>query len=353
MPELTLDVYDGEAFRPVTLTGWVNQHVPFQPTFLSSLGLFQASGGVYTTDVAFDDENGSLRLIKTTPRGSAPEQSQGAKGQTRKVPTVRLAREAVITADQVAGVRVLGSTMLQSAQRLVNQRIEGPLGLKAELSYTFEHMQLGAVDGAVYDADNSTVIWDYFSIYGVSRPSSVALPIKPTATLDTPLKKALTALKRSMVAEINGLVTSGARIVILCGDTFFDDVDNCPEVVAARKIQATGNSNAPTIIADNKAYSSFVYGDCVFVNYRGSEDAKVAVPADGGRAFFMGVPGLFQSFFAPADTWDFVNTEGLPSYLLQRRERQTESSRAFELQSNPLFMNMRPKHTRRLTINAS
>lgn len=353
MNTLTFDIYDGDAFRPTTLTDWVNRFVPFQPTFLSSLGLFQASGGVYTTDVAFDDENGTLTLIKTSPRGSAPEQSQGTKGRTFKVPTVRLAREAVITADQVAGVRVLGSTVLQSAQRVINSRIEGPTGLKAALSYTFEHMQLGAVDGIVYDADNSTVLWDYFSFYGVSRPASVALPIKPTATLDTPLKKALTALKRSMVSELNGLSTTGARIIILCGDTFFDDIDNCPEVVAARKIQATGNSNAPAIIADNKAYSSFVYGDCIFVNYRGSEDSKVAVPTDGGRAFFLGVPGLFPTFFAPADTMDFIGTEGLPSYLLQRRERQTESSRAFELQSNPLFMNMRPKHVRRLTINAA
>lgn len=353
MPELTLDVFDGEAFRPITLTNWVNETVPFQPNFLTSLGLFQSSGGVYTTDVAFDDVSGALSLIAASPRGSAPSQSQGPKGRTIKVPTVRLAREAVITADQVAGVRVMGSTALQSAQRLVYSRVEGPLGLKANLGYTFEYHQLGAIDGIAYDADGATELWNYFSIYGVARPAAIALPLAAGAgTTTAPLKTALTALKREMVKELNGLVLSGARIVILCGDNFFDKIDGCAEVVEARKVQATGNSNAPAVIADNKAFSSLVYGDCVFVNYRGSEDGKVGVATDEGRAFMMGVPGLFQSFFAPADTWDFVNTEGLPSYLIQRRERQTESARVFEVQSNPLHMNMRPKHARRLTIAA-
>jgi hypothetical protein len=65
--------------------------------------------------------------------------------------------------------------------------------------------------------------------------------------------------------------------------------------------------------------------------------------------FMTGVPGLFPVFYAPADTWDFVNTEGLPSYMLQRIERQTSSQRTFEVQANPLPMCMRPLHLLTLT----
>lgn len=356
MPQLSLDVFDGEAFKALTLTEWVNENVPFQPTFLSSLGL-SAAEGVFTTDVAFEDVAGRLSLIATSPRGSAPGQIAPQKGNLRKVPTVRLAQEAQITADECRNVVVPSTMLLASGQRLLYKKIEGPSGIKANLSYTMENMLLGAVDGQVIDADGTSVVWDYFSIYGVSRPAAIALPLVASSyTTTTPLKTALQGLKRAMVKEMNGMVLAGARIVILCGDNFFDKVDGCAEVAESRKLAATGNTNAPKIISENLVYSSFVYGDCVFVNYRGSDDGAVAVDADEGLAFFMGVPGLFRTFFAPSDVFQSDGLEGtgegLPSYIIQRRERQGESFRNFEVQSNPLVMNMRPKSSRRLSIAA-
>jgi hypothetical protein len=350
MPELTLDLFNSDAFRSITLTGWVNERVPFQPTFLSSLGLVAAEG-VYTTDVAFDEVNGVLRLISSSPRGSAPSQSQNPKGKTRMLSTTRLAREAVITADQIAKVRQLGTaTALETLERVVQKRIEGPVGLKAELAYTKEYMYLGMIDGIVYDADGSTVLWDCFDTFGVSRPDSVALPVVQTGELKTPLKKKLNELRRLVVKELGGMSLAGASFMVLCGDSFYDAVENAPERVDLLKVGATGNSNAAAQIAKNGAYSSFTYGDFTFVNYRGSDDGEVGIPDAGGRVVPVGVPGLFQEFNAPADTLDFVNTEGLPSYLLQRRERQLESSRAFEVQANPLAVCMRPKALRRLTL---
>lgn len=349
MPDLTLDIFNGDAFGAASMTNYVNMNIPFVPGFLGSLGLFPGQG-VYTTTVAFDDENGNLSLIQSSPRGSAPSQSQGTKGKLRHINTVRLSREAVITADQVAGVRVLGtSNELQTAERLVWKRVEGPTGLKAELGYTHEHMYLGAIDGQVYDADGETVLWDYFSFYGVNRPNAVNFAFSTTTAesaiiTDTCMKK-----KRLMVKALNGFPLAGAMIVNLCGDNFFDAFYNSKEVVATRRTAGQGNMEAPKIISENKAYSSIRYADEIWVNYRGDDAGKVAVPTDEGRSFMMGVPGLFSTYFAPADTWEFVNTEGLPSYVFQRPERQTSSQRAFEIQSNPLPMCLRPLHMRRLT----
>lgn len=350
MPELTMNIFDGDAFSNATMTAYVNQNVPFVPGFLGSLGLFTGEG-VYTRLVQFDDEDGSLSLIASSPPGSAPEQSVNTKGTMRALSTVRLAREAVISAEQVASVRQLGSaSQIQTAERLVYKRIEGPVGLKAALSFTLEHMYIGATDGTVYDADGVTELWNYFTHYGVSRPSAIDFTFS-TMTADGGVFKAkCMELKRSVVSALNGFaVPAGARIVVLCGDNFYDAASTNKEIVAARKAGGTGRTDAVKIISENGAYSSFEYGEITFVNYRGSADGAVAIGTDVARAFMMGVPGLFRTFFSPADTWDLVNTEGLPSYLIQRRERQTESSRAFEIQSNPLAMCMRPLSLRRLT----
>jgi len=349
MAELTLDIFNGDAFSNASMTKYVNENIPYVPGFLGSLGIAPGEG-VYTPTVAFDEENGDIRLISTSPRGSAPSQSQNRKGKTRHLNTVRLAREASITADQVSGVRVLGTTnQLQTAERLVYKRVEGPTGLKAELGYTMEHMLLGLIDGIVYDADNTTELYDFFTHFEVARPAAVDFAFSTATAEGGSLLKTAMGLKRSVTKELNGFMLAGASMVALCGDNFFDDAWTNKEVVAARKIGGTGNLQAPEIIAENKAFSSFRYADITWVNYRGSDDSKVAVPTDEARLFPLGVPGLFGTFFAPADTWDFVNTEGLPSYIIQRRERQTESARVFEVQANPLPMCRRPRALRRLS----
>lgn len=349
MAELTLDIFNGDAFSNASLSAYVNNNVPFRPGLLGSMGIFTGEG-VYTPTVGFDDEDGVLSLIATSPRGSAPSQSINRKGTTRYLKAVRLAREAAITADQVSGVRVLGTaTQLQTAERIVQKRVEGPVGLKAELSYTMENMYLGAIDGQVYDSDGTSLLWDYFSTYGVSRPTAVNFAFSSATAGGGTIGKAATGLKRSMIKALNGFPLAGAEITVFCGDNFFDAARYNAEVLDAIKTGVFGNPDAVNQIGANTAYASFRYAGINWINYRGSDDGAVGISTDVARAFMTGVPGLFQTFFAPADTWDFVNTEGLPSYLIQRRERQTESARVFELQSNPLPLCLRPKSLYRLT----
>ena len=350
MSDITLDIFDGDAFKNATLSSWVNINAPFVPGLLGSMpSMFQAEG-VNTTDVLFDEENGSLKMIPSSPRGAAPASSINSKGTARKVPTVRLAQEAPLLADQVANVRVIGEVgVLKTAQDLVYSRIQGPFGLKQGMSLTLEHIYLGAIDGQVYDSDGATLLWDFFQIYGVSRPAAVNIPYSTTTTDGAVVATALTAAKRASVRAMNGMMLGASIPVLLCGDNYYDAAWGCKEVVNARKTGALGNKDALAQISNNNAFDSFIFNKVAFVNYRGTDDGTVGIPTDEARFFYAGVPGLFATFFAPADTWEFINTKGLPSYLIQRRERQTESQRTFELQSNPLAICTRPKHVQRFT----
>ncbi|ASG21406.1 major capsid protein [Nitrospirillum viridazoti] len=349
MSAISMDIFNGDAFKGVTMTKHVNENIPYVPGFLGGLGLFPAEG-INTIDAMFDEEGGQLTLIPASPRGSPPSQDQNSKAKRRSLPTVRLAREAVITADELAGVLVPGTTdQLETVERRVYKRVEGPLGLRAQLSYTMEHLYLGAIDGQVIDADGATVLYDFFDFYNVARPDTQTIQFG-TFTGDGGLfSTAMRKLKRQIIKELNGFVLAGAYPIALCGDDFFDAAVDNQEVVKSRQVGNVGNAKAPTALSEAAgAYSTYDYGGILWVNYRGSDDGKVSIPQDEARVFMHGVPGLFQCYFGYADTLEFVNTEGLPVYMLQNEERQTSRARVFEVQSNPLPACLRPKSLLRL-----
>lgn len=349
---LSPNVFSNDAFSTASLTSWVNENVPFVPGLIGSLPSMFLGQGVYSPDVMFDEVNGTLSLIQSSPRGAPPQQSVNEKGKMRSLSTVRLALEATIKADELAKVRVPGtSDQVNSALRLVQRRIEGPTGIKASHALTKEHMYVGAINGQVYDADGTTLLWDYFNAYGVGRPAAVNVAFGGLTADGGDFAKALEGAKRTMTKALNGLSLATAMPVCLCGDNYYDAARYNKEAVAARKTGALGKGadEATRQITSSKAYGSFVYGDIIFINYRGSDDGKVSIPTDEGRLFMTGVPGLFNEYFAPADTMEWVNTEGLPSYVLRREERQTSSQWAWEVQSNPLPICMRPLHLLQMT----
>ena len=350
MPDMILDVFDGDAFRNVTLTQRVNETVPFAPGLITQMGLFTGEG-IVTLDVAFDEIAGNLRLISTTPRGAPPSQQAHQKGKTRVLRAVHLEREATINADELLAARAYGQVTAQTAAMLVNRRIEGPVGLKTELAYTWEHMYLGAVDGQVYDADNATILYDFFQEFGVVRPGYVTIALSTSTDKTGFIRAFAMALRRTMVKALEGFPLGTAKPVVLCGDNFFDALVTSQEFLAVERTGAFGNSDATEVLGLDIAYSSFQYAGISWINYRGSDDSIVSVPTAEGRAFMTGVPGLFQSFFAPADTFETVSEIGLPMYLLQRPEKQTSSRRVFDLQSNPLPACLRPLHLRRINFS--
>jgi hypothetical protein len=350
MVDSILDVFAGDAFTNISLTSFVNRTPPYMPGFLSGLpGLFTGEG-IFTLDVAFDEIGGALRLLSTTARGGPPSQAAHTKGAVRPLRAKHLARETEINADEVFGTRLLGSLTAATAETLLAQRIEGATGLKAEMALTMEHFYMGAIDGVVYDGDNSTVLWDYFAWFGVVRPTAVAIAFSTEpATSSTIVYQAATTLRRTMTLALNGMALGAAKPVVLCGDTFFDKLVMSKEIAAARAAGAFSSPNALSIIAPDLVYASFTYGGVTWVNYRGSDDSVVSVPTGEGRAFMLGVPGLFQTYFAPADTFETISNVGLPYFMLQRPERQTSSRRVFEIQSNPLVAVLRPRSLIRLT----
>ncbi|MCK8786738.1 major capsid protein [Roseomonas sp. NAR14] len=315
---------------------------------LSSRGIAPAEG-ITTLDAAFEEATGSIRLLSSSPRGSTPSQLVRPQGAIRKLPSYHFSREFEVTADELLAALRPGTGQPETLESLINDRLEGPWGILTEWALTLEHLLLGAIDGVVYDADNATILYDFFGWTGTTRPAPVTIPFS-TSTSDTAVivQRAL-GLKRQVVRALNGLPTSKAMITVLCGDNFFDDFWTCREVVHARKFDALGSQDIAKAISESTPYSAFSYAGILWVNYRGTDDnATVAVPTDEARLFVEGVPGLFQTYYAPADSMEAVQAPGEQLYVLRRPERQTSKQVVLEVQSNPLIACIRPQSLRRL-----
>jgi hypothetical protein len=114
-----------------------------------------------------------------------------------------------------------------------------------------------------------------------------------------------------LVAEnMGGIPYTG--VVALCGDTFYDDLINNPEVVRTYL-----NQQEASQLRGNAAYEFFDFGGIRWENYRGAVGGTSFINTDKCHIFPVGVPGLWRTVYAPADYVETVNTIGLPRYARQ------------------------------------
>ncbi|WP_299377288.1 major capsid protein [uncultured Kiloniella sp.] len=332
----SFDVFEGSAFNMISLTSAIN-HTEHAPSRLRSSGLFRPRG-VNTTKIAIEEKHGSLSLIQTSERGTPPSESANKRRNIKDFRTVHLSRNARLVADEVAGIRAFGSqSELESVMAVYKEREEEKI---MEMDLTIERLMLGAISGKILDADD-TVIYNLFDEFRVNSPANISFAFSGITQANADngvINKVCLDIKRQLKKALHGMPTGGMRIKALCGDNFFDAL-----VHNAETMQPYKNWQAAEVLKDrNLAYSTFRYGGITFENYEGTDDGKVAIGTDECRIYVEGVPGLFDIYFAPADTMNFVNTKGLPMYSLPYRDPRDKFWEA-EIQSNPLPICTRPK----------
>lgn len=343
------NVFTGDAFSVLTLTTQVN-NVPFSPHFLGTLGLF-TTDGVRTTDIAVAQRNGTLSVVGTSSRGAPPGEVMHSKRDMRKATVSHIALEAEVNADEVQNALgdalLTGAPQLQVAEGLIQDRLNGPFGLRARIELTHEYHRLGGIKGVVVDADGST-LYDWFSFFGLAALADHNTNFGTLTAGGAEFEVECAGLKRDMLHELEGMPAAFTVPVVLCGDNYFDQVYSNAEVKDARKTRDFGTAS-PDVFTLNKAFATVQYGGINFVNYRGTKDGTVGIATDEGRLFPMGVPGLFQMLFGPPDIMGQTNMKGLPVHAFMPPERQTSRRVVVEAQSNPITLCVRPRSLRRLT----
>lgn len=331
---MLLDVFKGDAFNLMSLVATINK-IPYVPTRLGKMGLFQDEG-VSTLTVAIESQNGVLTLVPTAARGSSGAVKGVERRNIKDFRPVHLPQRVSIMADEVQGLRAFGK---ETEEELAMARLTAKMAVaRRDLDVTHEWQRMGALKGQVLDADGTSVIYDYFNEFGVTKQTQAwALTTDATKVLQL-----CVALSRMIEDKLGGTMHTG--ITVLCSAEFFDKLTGHPAVVAAFE---RANSGA---FLRSDVRDGFEFGKIWWEEYRGAVGATRFIAANKAYAIPTGVSGLFKSFYAPAPYMETVNTIGLPFYAKQK-SLDYDTGLEVQVQSNPLHMCTRPDAIVELTAS--
>jgi hypothetical protein len=331
-----LDIFNSNAFSTLSLTDAINK-VKYVPGRVSSMGLFQESS-VSTTSIAIEEKNGVLSLISPTGRGGPGVTVDRGRRTLRSVSIPHFQIDDAIMAEMVQGVRAFGS----------ETQVETVMGKVAEqsaihvqsLAATQEYSRLGAVKGLVTYADGSSLnLFDFFEVSAVAERDWDLDNGSPAGGI---LRKTCADVYRQMASILEGIPFSG--ITALCGDAFFDALIQHTEVRATYLASQEASELRRGYVGNGQQgiYAAFEFGGIVWENYRGSVDGTNFIDTDKCHMFPTGVPGLFRTYYAPADYMETVNTMGRRLYE-KMFPMPNDKGMNMEVQMNALEFCTRPR----------
>lgn len=325
----TLDIFNNDAFSVSRLTQLIID-IPRVPTQLGDERLFTESG-LTTTTMMIERTGSGLNLVPSAPRGGVGQTVGRDRRKMIPIAATHLPQRDTIMADEVQGVRAAGTEAeVESITALVTRQ---GARMKSNLDLTLEYHRVGALKGLVMDANGVDVIYDLYSIFGMTR-DTMGFNIN-TANSAVDLKQKCIDLKRKIQTKLGG--RSFRRVRVKCSESWFD------KFVGHDKMKAAFDSfQGNSFLRTDQSTSDFEIYGVVFQVYAGGTSGGDFIPADRAYAYPEGVPGMFQTHYAPGDYMSTVNTMGVPYYMSQERMKHDKGVE-LESQSNPITINTLPE----------
>jgi len=316
----TVDVFNSDPFKMSSMTDSMNK-LPYKPGLLGSMGLFKESG-IRTTSIIVEEHRGKLALIPTAARGARTNMHQSQKRTARSFLVPHVPLDDAIDADDVTDIRTFGSeTELETIADTVNEKLQE---MRDSHEVTHEHMRVGAIQGSVKDADGSTVLFNWFTEFGVTE---TVIDMNLVVSTEKVRLKCL-EVQRKMLEACGSIPFTG--IAGFCGKTFFTELIDHDDVRTAYERQNNGER-----FRDDPR-GMFEFAGIKFVEYPGKMGSVDFIPTGTCRFVPLGT-NLFKGYFAPANFNETVGTKGKAIYAKQAPKK---FDMGFDLhtQSNPIFV---------------
>jgi Phage major capsid protein E len=328
---LTMNVFKQDAFSAISLTEAVRKTQTI-PGLIGAMKLFTPTP-VRTRTIAIEMKSNQLNIIQTSEAGAPRTRRSNDNASIIDLRTRRIEESSMITAESLQGIREFGSeTELVQLQKEIARRQQG---VADDLAATKERLYLSCINGTLLDADDST-IYNYYTTFNIAPPTEVGF----NWSARTAVKQFVAAnVIRPIVRAVGGAAPTGMRIIALCGDDFFDLMQENAEY----KARYLNTENASKLV-ESTVFQSIEAWGVTWINYRGTDDnSKVAIAATKARFFPMGVRGLFQEAFSPAPSFPLVNTLGQEWYSRIVVDRDREEWADVEMESHRLPICTRPE----------
>jgi len=320
-----LDIFKSDAFGLASLTDAINR-MPYKPARIGEMGIFE-SQGVTTRAIMVEENNGVLSLLPTKRPGEPATQARAGKRTMRSFTVPHIPFNDTVLASSVQGVRKFGSeNETEGVAEVVNNRLAE---MRQSHEATLEYHRVGAIHGSLLDADGATEIYNLFTEFGVTE-----------TTVDFVFATATTDVRDTCITVIEAIEDAlqnapFTKVRAICGSTWFRALIGHDSVKDAYyRFQDSVNLR-------NDPRKGFEFGGITFEVYRGSIGSVDFINTSQARFFPEGVPGLFKTYYAPADFIETANTIGLPMYA---KQKVMDYDRGIEIhtQSNPLCLCTRP-----------
>lgn len=202
--------------------------------------------------------------------------------------------------------------------------------MRQNMEVTHEFHMMGALNGKVVNPDTTT-IHNLFTLFGLTE-NSIDINFA-SASLEFMLT--CSEITRYVQDSLGGTPNSG--IMVLCGDTFYDNLTTLQEIKDAYNRPGQGE-----FLRTNHARKFIDYGNIRWVNYRGRVGNVTFLEDTQARVVPLGVPKMFIRKNGPDDTMNGVGKPG-PKYKVTRKQYDHDGGWEFKAQSNPLIIATRPQ----------
>ena len=329
----TNDVFYPNGFSLTELTAAINL-LPHVPSQLGDAGLFDYQG-VSTLTVQIERQGRVLDLVGSKPRGSSGSPIGRDTRDLRSFVLPHLPIDDHVLADEVQGVRAFG---VENGPTPLQQRVMEVMNRgRQRLEKTLEWQRVGAMKGLVYDADGTTVLYNFFTEFGVTQNTMDFELDSSTTQVRVKCSQALDKIED----ELDGVSFTGT--IGYCGRTFWE------YLISHQSVKETylNWQEAATLRGDPS--DSFEFGGVRWVKYRGAANGSQMIGANDAYIVPTGVSGLLLGRFGPADYNETVNTIGLPIYA-KGMEKRNGKGWDIEMQSNPMHFCTRPRSIIKATV---
>jgi len=338
------DLMSAPEFADAQLTEAINIP-PYQTGRLAQLGLFTDTP-IATTYAKIGVKDGEFTIIPSRERGGPTNKNMSQRPDTKLVPIPHFPLEDAITPADFQNVLAWGEDrVFETFGGVVNARL---LDMRGKHDQTHAHLDWGALNGLILDADGYELL-DLYETFGVDgTPESFAL-----ATATTDVADLTRGVKADIRKALKGAPMTGVRI--LAGENFFRRYVGHDTVKDAYKYYTSINNPNRDGLEDGFAHAGSVI-ERVDEEFAvrladGTLETRPAIAPDEAVAVPLGTP-YFKRYVSPPDTIHDANQAPDPSskVFVSTDERPHGKGYDIHTESNVLPVCLRPQVLKRLTL---